>query len=212
MAMNATNLPSELDWAKGDGLLPAIVQHADTKMVLMQGYMNREALEQTLAQGKVVFFSRSKARLWMKGETSGHVLELASVAADCDKDSILVQAIPRGPTCHTGATSCFSGAGRAGATAYGFLAELERIIAQRSQDKPDDSYTAKLLSQGASRIAQKVGEEGVEVALAAVGDDTRKIVSESADLVFHLLVMLKSRGLALEDVVTELASRHAAKP
>ena len=212
MAVNAGDLVTELDWAKGQGLLPAIVQDATTRIVLMQGYMNREALTQTLAEGKVVFFSRSKSRLWMKGETSGHTLEVVAIATDCDKDSILIQANPRGPTCHTGASSCFLGAQDASASGHAFLATLEGVIAKRSLDKPDGSYTARLLSQGPQRIAQKVGEEGVEVALASVGDDPAKVVSESADLMFHLLVLLRSRGRTLADVVKELESRHAESP
>jgi len=208
MAVKSKELPRELDWAKGEGLLPAIVQHADTGVVLMQGYMNCAALEQTLAQGRVVFFSRSKARLWMKGETSGNVLEVVAVSGDCDKDSILVQAIPHGPTCHTGRESCFADALRTGSNDFAFVSELEKVIDERRHATTEASYTAKLLSQGPQRIAQKIGEEGVEVALAAVGDDPSKIVSESADLMFHLLVLLRSRGLAFQDVVKELAARH----
>jgi phosphoribosyl-ATP pyrophosphohydrolase/phosphoribosyl-AMP cyclohydrolase len=203
----AVNDLDGLDWDKGNGLLPAIVQDSTSGAVLMIGFMNRDALARTLAEERVVFFSRTKARLWMKGETSGHFLEVVDASVDCDRDAILVQARPRGPTCHTGAVSCFATEPAPNRQALAFLAELETTIASRSTEQPESSYTAKLLAQGHHRIAQKVGEEGVEVALAAVGDDNKKVVSESADLVFHLLVLLKSRGLKLADVVGELATR-----
>jgi phosphoribosyl-AMP cyclohydrolase / phosphoribosyl-ATP pyrophosphohydrolase len=200
-----------LDWSKGDGLLPAVVQHARTGQVLMLGYMNRDALRATLAGGRVVFFSRSRQSLWTKGETSGHFLDVVDVSTDCDADAILVLADPLGPTCHTGAESCFADAMPSDAQRLGFLALLERIIAQRIAEQPEGSYTARLFADGPGRIAQKVGEEGVETALAAVTRDDEGLVSECADLLFHVLLLLKSRDLSLGRVVEELRARHASK-
>lgn len=197
-----------VDFAKGDGLVPAIVQDADSGAVLMLGYMNREALEQTLARRRAVFFSRSKQRLWEKGETTGHTLDLVDVALDCDADTLLLSAHPRGPTCHNGTLTCFGDQPRSAATALAFLAQLEAVIAQRATEKPEASYTARLLDQGVARVAQKVGEEGVELALAGVGETNDKVVAESADLLFHLLVLLRARGLKLDQVVQALESRH----
>jgi phosphoribosyl-ATP pyrophosphohydrolase/phosphoribosyl-AMP cyclohydrolase len=196
------------DWSKGDGLLPAIVQHARTFEVLMLGYFNEESLAQTRASGKVTFFSRSKQRLWTKGETSGNVLDLVSLRIDCDADSFLVQALPRGPTCHRGTQSCF-GPGAAPAPALGFLAELDAIVEQRHRERPEGSYTTSLFAAGRHRLAQKVGEEGVEVALAGVAQDDEALLGEAADLVFHLTVLLRDRGLGLADVTRLLARRHA---
>lgn len=201
-----------LDWNKSDGLLPAIVQDARTGKVLMLGYMNADALRLTLEGGRVTFFSRSKSRLWTKGETSGNFLNVVAVAADCDNDTLLVAANPDGPTCHTGSDSCFGDAATTGASGLAFLARLESVIAQRIADKPDGSYTARLWAEGPTRLAQKVGEEGVEVALAAVTQADDRLVSESADLLFHLTLLLKSRNLSLQSVVKELEQRHAAKP
>jgi phosphoribosyl-ATP pyrophosphohydrolase/phosphoribosyl-AMP cyclohydrolase len=200
-----------LDWDKGSGLLPAIVQHARTGRVLMLGYMNDAALRETLGGGRVVFYSRSRETLWTKGETSGNYLNVVNVSTDCDSDAILVLADPIGPTCHKGTESCFADAASTDAQRLGFLALLENIIANRIADQPESSYTAKLFAKGTGRIAQKVGEEGVETALAAVSRDDEGLVSECADLVFHLLVLLKSRELNLELVVEELKARHAAK-
>ena len=200
-----------LDWDKGSGLLPAIVQHARTGRVLMLGYMNDAALRETLSGGRVVFYSRSRETLWTKGETSGNYLNVVDVSTDCDSDAILVLADPIGPTCHKGTESCFADAASTDAQRLGFLALLENIIANRIADQPESSYTAKLFAKGTGRIAQKVGEEGVETALAAVSRDDAGLVSECADLVFHLLVLLKSRELNLELVVEELRARHAAK-
>jgi phosphoribosyl-ATP pyrophosphohydrolase/phosphoribosyl-AMP cyclohydrolase len=199
---------SQVDFAKGDGLVPAIVQDADTGAVLMMAYMNREALEQTLARRRAVFFSRSKQRLWEKGETTGHTLDVVAVLADCDNDTLLVTARPRGPACHNGTLTCFGDEARAGATAIGFLAKLEAIVAQRASEKPDASYTAKLLAKGINKVAQKVGEEGVETALAGVNESDQKLVEESADLIYHLLVLLRARGVTLAQVVQQLESRH----
>lgn len=194
--------PAQLDWAKGDGLLPAVVQDAATLRVLMLGYMNREALDATLASRQVTFFSRSKQRLWTKGESSGHVLELVSVDMDCDNDSLLVLAHPRGPTCHLQRASCFPSAPSA------FLSELDALVAQRERERPADSYTTRLFEAGVRRIAQKVGEEGVETALAAVAQDESALLGESADLLYHLTVLLRSRGLSLADAVGVLRERH----
>ena len=200
-----------LDWSKGAGLVPAIVQHARTGRVLMLGYMNDAALRQTLASGRVVFYSRSRETLWIKGETSGHFLNVVDVSTDCDADALLVLADPVGPTCHKGTESCFADAAAPDSQRLAFLALLENIIANRIADQPDGSYTAKLFAKGPSRIAQKVGEEGVETALAAVTRDDAGLISECADLLFHLLVLLRSRELNLEQVVEELQARHASK-
>ena len=191
-----------LDWAKGDGLLPAIVQDAGNLRVLMLGYMNAEALAVTRSSGHVTFYSRSKKRLWKKGETSGHVLELVSIQADCDNDTLLVLAHPHGPTCHLQRDSCFSDAPAS------FLSNLDALVAQRETERPSGSYTTKLFEEGIRRIAQKVGEEGVETALAAVAQDDAALLGESADLVFHLLVLLRARGLSLQDVSSLLQQRH----
>lgn len=201
---------STLDFAKSDNLLPAVVQHADNGAVLMVGYMNAEALVETFNRRRVVFFSRSKQRLWMKGETSGHVLDLVEVRTDCDRDALLVTARPHGPVCHTGTATCFGDEAAAGG-ALAFLSRLEGVIEQRVAENPEGSYTARLFSKGPKRIAQKVGEEGLEVALAAVAETDDKVISESADLLYHLLVLLKSRGVTLARVVGELESRHAGK-
>ena len=198
-----------LDFDKMNGLLPAVVQDGGDA-VLMLGYMNREALIQTFARARVVFFSRSRGRLWEKGETSGNTLDLVSVRSDCDGDALLVTARPRGPVCHLGTATCFGAQMPAGAP-LAFLGELEALIAQRIADRPEGSYTARLYAQGLKRMAQKVGEEGLEVALAAVAETEEKLVGESADLLYHLLLLLKSRGLSLERVVAELASRHAGQ-
>ena len=192
-----------LDWAKGEGLLPAIVQHAVTGAVLMLAYMNREAYAETLACGEAVFFSRSRGRLWRKGETSGNVLKVVEITADCDADTLLVRAQPAGPTCHLGTTSCFGA--RPVAT---LLDELEGVIDARLAERPEDSYVARLAAAGPARAAQKLGEEGVETALAAVTRDDEGLAEESADLLFHLLVLLRIRGLSLENVLAKLAARR----
>jgi phosphoribosyl-ATP pyrophosphohydrolase/phosphoribosyl-AMP cyclohydrolase len=200
-----------LQFAKGDGLLPAVIQHAGTGAVLMLGFMNREALRETLTRRRVVFFSRSKQRLWEKGETSGNFLDVAAVRADCDLDTLLVTAWPHGPVCHVGTQSCFGDERVTSGERLAFLAALEGIIEQRIAERPEGSYTARLFAQGPKRIAQKVGEEGLEVALAAAAETDEKVLAESADLLYHLLVLLKSRGLPLERVVGELESRHATR-
>lgn len=191
-----------LDWEKQGGLLPAIVQDAATGRVLMLGYMDRAALAATLASRKLTFYSRSRQRLWTKGESSGHVLELVSITADCDRDTLLVQAHPRGPTCHLGTVSCFADA------PADFMLELDALIVQRQSERPDASYTSRLLDAGVRRIAQKVGEEGVEVALAAVVEDDAALLGEAADLLYHLAVLLRARGLGFAQAVAELRQRH----
>lgn len=203
-------LAEELDWKKMNGLIPAVVTHSITGKVLMVAWCNREALQTTLDSGYVTFFSRSREALWTKGETSGNRLTLKSVRADCDRDTLLIEALPDGPVCHTGTQSCFDSL--VPLTGLGFLGELERIINKRRDSKDtDNSYTAQLFAMGQKRIAQKVGEEGVEVALAGVHDSTDDLTSESADLLYHLLVLLASHNIPLEDVVKELRSRHKDK-
>lgn len=207
MTEDTTLDPATLAWEKMDGLLPAVVQDADTDQLLMLGYMDRAALEVTLADGMVTFFSRSKNRLWRKGESSGNVLRVVAIAADCDSDALLVRARPAGPTCHLGSDSCF-GAVSAGS---GWLGQLERIIARRSTADPEESYTARLLAAGPAKAAQKVGEEGVEVAMAAVSRDAQGLAEEAADLLFHLLVTLRSRGVTLAEVTDVLRQRHLSQ-
>ena len=194
-----------LAWEKMDNLLPAIVQDALSGKVLMQGYMNQDALATTLDSGKVTFFSRSKLRLWQKGETSGNTLDLVSVAADCDFDSLLVLANPNGPTCHTGVESCwFEG----NTPSFTFLADLERLLAARKGADPKSSYTASLYNKGIKRIAQKVGEEGVETALAATVHDKEELKNEAADLLYHLTVLLQASDMSLNDALNVLRERH----
>lgn len=209
--INFTNLDT-LDFEKCGGLLPAVVQHAGREGVLMLGYMNRDALSATLARRRVVFYSRSKRRLWEKGETSGHSLDLEDVRTDCDGDTLLVRAWPRGPVCHLGHDSCFGEGAEITRDSLAFLRTLEEVIDDRIEERPDGSYTAKLLAAGWTRIAQKVGEEGLEVALATVNGSDADVVDESADLLYHLLVLLRSRGLRLERVLKELEARHAGRP
>ena len=192
-----------LAWSKGDGLLPVVVQDADSLAVLMLGYANAESLELTLATGHMTFYSRSKQRLWTKGESSGNVLAVVAVRVDCDNDTLLVSARPAGPTCHTGSESCFDQA------PGNFLGRLDAFVRQREQQRPAGSYTTTLFDGEIRRIAQKVGEEGVETALAGVAQDDAALLGESADLLFHLIVLLRARGLSLADAVAVLAARHA---
>lgn len=204
--MNPTSFdPTLVDFAKGDGLVPVVVQDAATARVLMLGYMNREALAATLANGWVTFWSRSKQRLWTKGESSGHTLGLVSVALDCDADTLLVLAQPNGPTCHRGCDSCFD---PGELPLMSELARLDSVIAQRLRDRPVGSYTTKLAESGIRRVAQKVGEEGVEAALAAVAQDEDALVSEAADLIYHLGVALRLRDRCFDDVLRLLRERH----
>ena len=196
---------NKLAWDKMDNLLPAIVQDALSGKVLMQGYMDQDALAQTLETGKVTFFSRSKQRLWTKGETSGNTLDLVSVACDCDQDSLLVLANPNGPTCHTGVESCWVDGNT---PAFTFLADLERVLAARKNADPKSSYTASLYNKGIKRIAQKVGEEGVETALAATVHDKEELKNEAADLLYHLTVLLQASDMSLNDALNVLRERH----
>ncbi len=193
---------ASLDFAKQGGLLPAIVQDAANGRVLMLGYMDAAAVQATLDTGLVTFFSRSKGRAWTKGETSGDVLRLVSIEADCDADTLLVQAHPAGPTCHLKRESCFPSA------PADFLAELDALVRRREAERPAGSYTTKLFESGVRRIAQKVGEEGVESALAAVAQDEPALLGEAADLLYHLIVLLRARGLSLADAVAVLRQRH----
>lgn len=210
--MTATLTMPDLDWDKLNGLAPAIVQHAGNGAVLMMGYMNREALAATTATGRVTFWSRSRGRLWTKGETSAHFLDVRSIAVDCDRDTLLILAEPRGPVCHLGTATCWGeGAPQSDAQRLAFLSKLEHIIEQRIATRPPDSYTAKLLEAGVRRIAQKVGEEGLELALAAVAQSDEEIIGEAADLMYHSLLLLKSKGLSLAQIVAELAARHAQR-
>lgn len=193
-----------LSWDEQDGLLPAIVQDAATLRVLMLGYMNRDALQATLDHRRVTFFSRSRQRLWTKGESSGHFLEVVDIDADCDRDTLLVLARPQGPTCHLGRTSCFPEAPGM------FLAELDALVARRDRERPAGRYTTALFESGVRAIAQKVGEEGVETALAAVAQDDDALRGEAADLLFHLQVLLRARGMSLDDAVSVLRARHSS--
>ncbi|GAB2578357.1 bifunctional phosphoribosyl-AMP cyclohydrolase/phosphoribosyl-ATP diphosphatase HisIE [Dyella jejuensis] len=196
---------NHIDWTKSDGLVPAIVQHWLTGEVLMLGYMNAEALALTRRSSRVTFYSRSKQRLWTKGENSGHTLHVKSIRADCDADTLLVLADPHGPTCHLGTTSCF---GDAVQPPLGFLAKLDALVENRKTQLPEGSYTTRLFHEGTRRIAQKVGEEGVETALAAVAQGDDELLGEAADLVFHLTVLLRARGFGLADVARVLVERH----
>lgn len=195
----------QLAWDKMSNLLPAIVQDVDTLQVLMLGYMDPEALDKTVTDNKVTFYSRSKERLWMKGETSENYLNVVKIIPDCDQDALLILVKPEGPTCHLDKTSCFSDISAPG---VGLLAKLERVINERFLNKPPDSYTTELFNAGTNRIAQKVGEEAVETALAAVCENDSDFINETADLLYHILVLLKSKELSLDDVLMTLRSRH----
>jgi phosphoribosyl-ATP pyrophosphohydrolase/phosphoribosyl-AMP cyclohydrolase len=204
MLINFT--PDQVAWDKAaDGLVPALIQDADTGQALMLGYMSRASLQATIDIGKATFFSRSKQRLWTKGESSQNYLLVQDIRLDCDADTLLVKARPQGPTCHTGNHSCWAEQ-PAGRTAW--LSHLEAIVQQRAKADPQDSYTASLMARGTKRIAQKVGEEGVETALAAMAKDREELINESADLLFHLTVLLYDAGLCLDDVVACLQERH----
>jgi phosphoribosyl-ATP pyrophosphohydrolase/phosphoribosyl-AMP cyclohydrolase len=192
-----------IDFKKGDGLVPVIIQDEQTLEVLMLGYMNEEAYQKTENEGKVTFFSRTKNRLWTKGEESGNFLYVKSINLDCDQDTLLVKVNPIGPTCHTGSRSCF-------ATNYNqnFIFQLENIIKDRYENPTAESYVNKLRAKGLNKIAQKVGEEGVETVIAALAETETDLINESSDLVFHLLVLLKEKGLTLNDIAKNLESRH----
>jgi phosphoribosyl-AMP cyclohydrolase / phosphoribosyl-ATP pyrophosphohydrolase len=195
----------KLDYAKyGDGLVPAIVQDDVSGKVLMLGFMNEQALQTTMSTGKVTFFSRTKNRLWTKGEESGNFLEFRSATADCDSDTVLIKAHPLGPVCHTGADTCFNEEN----ADPGFLTVLEKVIEQRSSDADTESYTAGLFRKGINTIAQKVGEEAIELVIEAKDNDNDRFLNEAADLLFHYLVLLRAKGFSLEDVSRILKSRH----
>lgn len=195
---------AQLDWVKTEGMMPAIVQHAVSGEVLMHGYMNQAALTKTLETGKVTFWSRTKQRLWTKGESSEHFLNVVSITPDCDNDTLLILANPVGPTCHLGTSSCFSPA----APDWTFLYQLEQLLAERKHADPKSSYTASLYASGTKRIAQKVGEEGVETALAATVNDREELTNEASDLIYHLLVLLQDQDLNLSTIINNLRERH----
>jgi phosphoribosyl-ATP pyrophosphohydrolase/phosphoribosyl-AMP cyclohydrolase len=193
-----------LDFDKGNGLIPAIVQDAATHKVLMLGYMNAEALAETRRQGKVTFYSRSKGRLWTKGETSGNFLHLREILMDCDGDTLLIKAVPAGPVCHLGTATCF-----AEETSKGFMYHLEDVIASRKEKPAEGSYTSSLFAKGIKAIAQKVGEEATELIIEAMDDDRERLLNEAADLVYHLIVLLREKGVTFEGVEEVLSSRNA---
>ncbi|MHA6289599.1 bifunctional phosphoribosyl-AMP cyclohydrolase/phosphoribosyl-ATP diphosphatase HisIE [Maricaulis sp. CAU 1757] len=199
---------TSLDWDKGEGLIPAIIQDAATRQVLMLGYMNREALAETERTGKVHFYSRSRQALWKKGETSGNTMKLVSMAMDCDRDTLLVEVKPKGPVCHTGTVSCF---GDDPGPGLGYLGYLRKVIRKRRKENSKTSYVGSLLAKAPKRPAQKVGEEGVEVAMAAVSENKAALTAESADLIFHLMVLLESKDLSLDDVIEVLRKRHVVR-
>ena len=194
-----------------NGLVPAIVQHAETQQVLMLGYMNADALQQTQESGKVTFWSRSRKALWVKGETSGNTLHLKDIRMDCDEDALLVRALPAGPTCHTGQPSCFYRPELPPEAPLHFLTQLQDLLQSRKQEMPEGSYTTHLFNKGLDKIAQKVGEEAVETVIAAKNEDESEFIYESSDLLFHLMVLLTERGLSLDDLTSELAKRHGKK-
>lgn len=196
-----------IDFSKGDGLVPAIIQDATTQKVLMLGYMNKEAFEVTNKTGKVTFFSRSKNRLWTKGEESGNYLHLVSIQNDCDKDTLLIQVNPEGPTCHTGTGNCWGEENQSAHNAIAFINELESIIESRKNADSKKSYVKSLFESGINKVAQKVGEEAVEVVIEAKDDNEELFLNESADLLFHYLVLLQAKGYKLEDVVKVLKGR-----
>ncbi len=197
----------ELNFDKSNGLIPAVIQDSKTKRVLMLGYMDRMALEETRKSGKVTFYSRSKQRLWTKGETSGNFLNLDSIQTDCDGDTLLISVRPQGPTCHLGTDTCFGSDNKE--NGIQFLLELQKIIKNRKETAPEGSYTTSLFAAGINKIAQKVGEEAIEVVIEAKESDTRNLREETADLLFHLLVLLEQKEVSLVEVVDVLKARHA---
>lgn len=196
----------QLDFSKGNGLVPVVIQDNSTLQVLMVGFMNEEALDKTIKEGKVTFFSRSRFRLWTKGETSGNYLIVKIITADCDNDSLLIMVDPAGPVCHTGNTSCFDNV-----SARGFLYELEKIIDQRINDNAKDSYTNKIFKDGINKAAQKVGEETVELIIEAKDDNPELFKNEAADLLYHLLILFKLKGCSLQEIEEYLKNRHKLK-
>ncbi|STO63240.1 fused phosphoribosyl-AMP cyclohydrolase /phosphoribosyl-ATP pyrophosphatase [Haemophilus parahaemolyticus] len=197
-----------INWQKVNHLLPVIIQHADTLEVLMLGYMNEEALNKTLNEGKVTFYSRTKQRLWTKGETSGNFLNVVDMSLDCDNDTLLILVHPVGATCHTGEESCFHKFEKQAVNHWAWFAKLERTLLAKKNADPSSSYTATLHAKGTKKIAQKVGEEGVETALAAVAQDREEVISEAADLVYHLTVLLHNQQLGWADIIAKLQERH----
>jgi len=197
---------SQLDFEKTGGLVPAIIQDAETQVVLMMGYMNSEALAKTKMSGKVTFFSRTKNRLWTKGEESGNFLNVVSIGVDCDNDTLLIKVNPVGPVCHTGADTCFEEMNASNDIL--FLSYLQDFINRRKIEMPEGSYTTKLFSEGTRKIAQKVGEEAVETIVGAMANDNENLIYEASDLLYHLIVLLADKGIRIEDVVKELKSRH----
>ena len=196
----------EIDFEKTGGLVPAIIQDANTKNVLMLGYMNQEAFDKTMATGKVTFWSRSRNCLWTKGETSGNFLDLVSIKNDCDNDTLLVKAVPHGPTCHTGTDTCWGEDNESNPLA--FLSELQDFIERRHKEMPEGSYTTSLFQKGVNRIAQKVGEEALETVIEATNGTNDKLIYEASDMFYHLIVLLTSKGLRIEDIAKELQVRH----
>lgn len=196
---------TDIDFDKGSGLVPAIIQDASTRAVLMLGYMNADAVEQTRATGKVTFFSRSKGRLWVKGEESGNFLNLAEMHLDCDNDTLLVLARPEGPTCHKGTDTCWA---RKNAPHFGFLSELQRVISDRKNNPDPKSYTSQLFAKGINKVAQKVGEEAVELVIEAKDSNDGLFLNEAADLMYHYIILLQAKGFALEGVVKVLEGRQ----
>jgi phosphoribosyl-ATP pyrophosphohydrolase/phosphoribosyl-AMP cyclohydrolase len=196
----------QLDFNKGNGLIPVVIQDEQTLEVLMLGYMNEEAYQKTIAENKVTFFSRTKSRLWTKGEESSNFLYVKSMDHDCDNDTLLIKVKPEGPTCHTGSRSCFN-------TVYNqnFILQLEQIIRDRYENPREDSYVNKLRKKGLNKIAQKVGEEGVEVVIAALNETEEDFINEASDLIFHLLVLLKEKNISLKTIAQNLETRHSEK-
>lgn len=195
-----------LDFSKMDGLVPAIIQDDKTQKVLMLGFMNEEAYNKTKETGKVTFWSRTKNRLWTKGETSGNFLNVVSMEADCDNDTLLIKVNPTGPVCHTGADTCW---GEKNENPLAFLGELQRFIEKRYEEMPEGSYTTSLFQSGVGRMAQKVGEEAVESVIEAMACNNERLIYEASDMIYHLMVLLTSKGLKFEDLATELQKRHA---
>lgn len=195
----------DLDFDKMQGLIPAIIQDDRTKNVLMLGFMNREAFDKTVATGKVTFYSRTKGRLWTKGEESGNFLNVVSIKEDCDRDTLLIKVNPVGPVCHTGSDTCFDQSNDMGVE---FLAYLQEFICRRYEEMPEGSYTTSLFRKGVNRMAQKVGEEAVETVIEATNGTDDRLIYEASDLIYHLIVLLTSKGLRIEDLAKELASRH----
>ncbi|RUT80103.1 bifunctional phosphoribosyl-AMP cyclohydrolase/phosphoribosyl-ATP diphosphatase HisIE [Ancylomarina longa] len=204
--MNFKELTNQIDFEKGEGLVPAIIQDVKTQKVLMLGYMNKESYEKTIETGKVTFFSRSKQRLWTKGEESGNFLNLKDLSLDCDKDTLLVKVDPVGPVCHKGTDTCWAEENRAGN--IDFLLQLQQVITERKKNLSEKSYTASLFQKGINKIAQKVGEEAVELVIEAKDDNQELFMGEAADLLFHYLVLLSAKEYRLEQVIDVLKQRH----